>query len=336
MEIKKIEGQPDPKNPPVETNDDGRDPLDSIDSGNPLDLLLNPDGTDEGDKSDEDGKSDDKGTDDGKFTSADRTRLDKMEERAIASEQQAKYFQGQATILQEQIRSGQRKDEPLPKEEPVFQIDSKEALAKRLEADPAGTLIEMFAGLADKINGKITKTKEETAGELRQRDASAQYNKAYQDDMNEAITEFGKDLLESPDFIKDGDVELARIIRLRGGKTYLPGDFFTASSRVHAKWQREGKLEGRSNGNNGNGDKGRDEGQRPSLREITRRPRMSDDTGSNGDGQRRGGGKTLHDLGLSPLEERIARQNMKGLGVSESDWVKSHLASEREDASFGR
>jgi hypothetical protein len=310
--------------------------LDELGGENPLDAYLRG-GEDEGAEGSEP-KTEAPPAADPRFSSMEE-RLNKAEERAIAAEQIAQQTRGQNIILSNQLAQRERPaaTQP-PAKEPLLKLGSKEELAARLDKDPAGTLLDLFADLSNAIEGRVTKVAETTDQSLRQRDTAAQYERAYRADMTEAFQEFGEEVCRTPEFIEEGNKEIAKIVRLRGGEGYLPGDFYTAASRVYARMERAGKLPNPVNGAPANANNNGRDAARPSLREITRRVSFSDDMSSNASGGDRGNGapKSLRDLGLSPLEERIARKNMQGLNITEADWVRNHLAAAREDEGYGR
>lgn len=265
-------------------------------------------------------------------------RLDKMEEENIALRQRVDIQNGQISIL----RGGEKKEEQAPPQRKRIRIPSREELAQKL-SDPntaVDGMHQLLMDLGNQFQEIVDESRTEAETQFRTRDTSNRLNSALQDDQRSTVEEYGADLIRDPEFIRDADAEGDKLARRRGHTNYTPGDFNLLATRTYKTWLESGKLDDwktkrdKQSGTR-NGAPSAANGRPPSLREVTRSVGRSDfvDT-SNGRGAEASSLADLYDG--DPREIRIARANMKRMGLSEKEWVASFRASRTEDPSFGR
>lgn len=258
-------------------------------------------------------------------------RLDKIEEENISLRQRIDIQNGQMSILRQQGD----KAPPEPPQPKRIRIPTKEELAAKL-SDPATAVQGMHDLLSDigaQMQEMVDDARNTAESNFRTRDASSRLNTALTEDQRSTFEEYGQDLIRDPDFIRDADSEGDKLARKRGHSNYTPGDFNLLATRTYKNWLESGKYDDWKskraktvNGANGV--------RTPSLREVTRSVTRSDfvDT-SNGRGTET---SSLSDLYNGDAREiRIARANMKKMGLSEKEWIASFKASRAEDPSFG-
>jgi hypothetical protein len=278
----------------------------------------------------EDGKSDSTKGDETVPTHI-QARIDKAEERAIAAEQTNKFLQGKMSGIEQQLnRLGQPKtEEKIEEKKPIFVLPTKEKIQGLLEKSDtaADTILGLFKDFGTGIEERLGEISQNNESQFKSRDAKARFEAAYRADGQSVLDEIGKDLAYNEEFSADCDKEVARLIQLRGGNSYMPGDLSAAAMKIHARWQKEGKVPDNQNQNGNN--------SRPKLRDVIRR--VDGDTNRLGNGNNKNGApKSLQDLGLDSREERVARLTMKRLGVSEAEFVKNTILAKQEDGDFGR
>jgi hypothetical protein len=264
-------------------------------------------------------------------------RLDKIEEENISLRQRVDIQNGQMSILRQQSPD-QKPTEPPPLKR--IKIPSREELAAKL-SDPNTAvqgMHELLSDLGTQFQDIIDETRDNAERNFRTRDFSTRLNTALSEDQRTTVEEYGQDLIRDPDFIRDADAEGDKLGRRRGHTNYTPGDFNLLATRTYKNWLESGKLDDwktkRAKTENGR-DRQPTNGRTPSLREVTRSVGRSDfvDT-SNGRGAE---ASSLADLYNGDAREiRIARANMKKMGLSEKEWITSFKASKSEDPSFGQ
>lgn len=260
-------------------------------------------------------------------------RLDKIEEENISLRQRIDIQNGQMSILRQQ-------GQPPPPEPPQpkrIRIPTKEELAQKL-SDPATAvqgMHDLIADLGTQFQEIIDETRTDAERNFRSRDFSTRLNTALSEDQRTTLEEYGQDLIRDPDFIRDADSEGDKLARRRGHTNYTPGDFNLLATRTYKNWLESGKYDDWKskraktvNGTNG-------VNRTPSLREVTRSVGRSDFVDTSGG--RGTEASSLSDLyGGDAREIRIARANMKRMGMSEKDWIASFKAAKAEDPSFGQ
>jgi len=263
-------------------------------------------------------------------------RLDKLEEENISLRQRVDIQNGQISIL----KGPAQKDEPAPPERKRIRIPSREELAQKLSNPDTAVegMHQLLSDLGNQMQEMVDESRVEAEQGFRSRDANNRLTTALQDDQRTTIDEYGQDLIRDPEFIRDADTEGDKLARRRGHTNYTPGDFNLLATRTYKNWLESGKLDdwkakrgnktGVANGSTANA-------RPPSLREVTRSVGRSDfvDT-SNGRGTEASSLSELYDG--DPREIRIARANMKRMGLTEKEWVASFRASRSEDPSFGK
>ena len=298
----------------------------------PINEMINEGDHDEpgGDKKDEGGDK----KDDVAISPALQARLDKMEEERAIDRQTVEFLKGQNSILENQLRGGDKKGEV--KDEPLLKLPDKATLQKAL-SDPdtaVDALTGMFEDFGKNILARIDKVDEQGRTEHARRDQHARWQASMAQDRQEAIAEYGEDVLNDPEFIKEADAEMARTISRHGGKTLQdvqPGDFMAVASLVYARRLKAGKIGENKNGNNGDTRSDR----RPTLREIHREIDSSDRLGNGGPRGGGGSARTMQDLYPNEKDFRIADAARKRMGVSPEAWVRSRLAIQAEEEQGG-
>ena len=267
-----------------------------------------------------------------------QARIDKAEERAIAAEQTNKFLQGKMSGIESQLANLGKKEEPPAKVEakPIFVLPTKEKIQGLLEKSDtaADTILGLFNDFGKGIEERLVEISTNNETQFKSRDARARFEAAYKADGQSVLEEIGKDLAYNEEFSGECDKEVARLIGLRGGNSYMPGDLSAAAMKVYGRWMKEGKVPTTENGKESQTQNGN--GSPPKLRDVIRR--VSGDTNrlGNGNGDRSGAPKSLQDLGMDAREERVARLTMKRLGVTEAEFVKNTIAARQEDGNFGR
>lgn len=265
-------------------------------------------------------------------------RLDKLEEENIALRQRSDIMNGQMSILRERERTGQQPAQETPQPRRI-RIPTKEELALKL-SNPDTAVDGMHALLTDlgtQFQEMIDETRSEAGRAFQQRDVSNRLNSALADDQKATLEEYGADLIKDPEFIRDADAEGDKLARRRGHTNYTPGDFNLLATRTYKTWLESGKLDAwntKRQGTNGGNRLGSNGVKPPSLREVTRSVGRSDfiDNTSGRPGET----SSLSELYNGDAREiRIARANMKKMGLTEKEWVASFRASRAEDPSFG-
>lgn len=263
-------------------------------------------------------------------------RLDKLEEENISLRQRVDVQNGQISILRQSPQSQDKPPEPpQPKR---IRIPTREELAAKLSNPDTAVqgMHELLSDLGNQMQELVDDARTTAESNFRTRDVSNRLNSALSEDQRTTIEEYGQDLIRDPDFIRDADAEGDKLARRRGHTNYNPGDFNLLATRTYKNWLESGKLDewkGRRNPSS-NRVNDRTNGKIPSLREVTRSVGRSDfvDT-SNGRGAE---ASSLADLyGGDAREIRIARANMKRMGMSEKEWIASFKAAKAEDPSFG-
>lgn len=257
-------------------------------------------------------------------------RLDKLEEENISLRQRVDIQNGQISILRQ---PGDTKP-PEPPQPKRIKIPTREELAQKLSNPETAVdgMHQLLSDLGTQFQELIDDARNNSEQQFKTRDVSTRLQSALADDQRTTIEEYGQDLIKDQDFIRDADAEGDKLARRRGHTNYNPGDFNLLATRTYKNWLESGKYDEwkmkRNKTVNGNN-------RTPSLREVTRSVGRSDfvDT-SNGRGTEASSLSELY--GGDAREIRIARANMKRMGLTEKEWVASFKASKTEDPSFGQ
>lgn len=258
-------------------------------------------------------------------------RLDKIEEENISLRQRIDIQNGQMSILRQQ---GEKQPEPPPQPKRI-RIPTREELAQKLSNPETAVqgMHELLSDLGTQMQELVDDARNTAESNFRTRDFSNRLNSALAEDQRTTLEEYGQELIKDPDFIRDADTEGDKLARRRGHTNYNPGDFNLLATRTYKNWLESGKLDdwkSKRAPNNSN----RSNGKVPSLREVTRSVGRSDYIdNSSGRGTET---SSLSDLyGGDAREIRIARANMKRMGMTEKEWIASFKAAKSEDPSFG-
>lgn len=255
-------------------------------------------------------------------------RLADFDERFRVQEQQLAYMRGKLS----------QQEAPAPKvEEPTPYKFNKDEFAAALEKDPAQAIRDLVEGIStDKSRSAAKEVRTDVETRIAGRERTEQFRAAYNTDIQEARKEFG-DVLNDPDFQKEADKELQRIITARGGKTLqdtLPGDVSAVAGIVAFRWSKAGKLKAEA--------KAEAEAPRRSLRELIETVPRSDSVGSGNDG--RGGsrgGLSFEKVYSSERDRSAARKAMRGFGLDPDkaedlkEWMQNVAGAAKDDDSFG-
>lgn len=266
-------------------------------------------------------------------------RLDKLEEENISLRQRADVLNGQVSILRERGPTPQQAQEPpQPKR---IRIPSREELQQKLSNPETAVdgMHQLLTDLGNQFQEMVDEARTDAAQNFRTRDLTTRVQSALAEDQRSTVDEFGSDLIRDPEFIRDADAEGDKLARRRGHTNYTPGDFNLLATRTYKVWSDSGKLAdwtARRSKANGNGNPvTRNAARPPSLREVTRSVGQSDFVDTSGG--RSGETSSLSELYNGDAREiRIARANMKRMGLTEKEWVASFRASKSEDPSFGQ
>lgn len=260
-------------------------------------------------------------------------RLDKLEEENISLRQRVDVQNGQISILRQGPAAEKPPEPPQPKR---IRIPSREELAQKLSNPDTAVdgMHQLLSDLGTQMQEMVDEARSTAESNFRTRDVSNRLNSALTEDQRSTLEEYGQDLIRDPDFIRDADAEGDKLARRRGHTNYTPGDFNLLATRTYKNWLESGKYDDwkAKRAKTVNGATG---GRTPSLREVTRSVGRSDfvDT-SNGRGAE---ASSLSDLYNGDAREiRIARANMKRMGLTEKEWINSFKASKSEDPSFGQ
>jgi len=259
------------------------------------------------------------------------SRLDKMEERLLERDQEIQFLRGY--VAQQGDRSAPAPKDETPQE---FQFDP-EKVTKDIETRGSEALVELVRNVIKHERADIEKKiDEKLQGQLGRRDQVDTRRKAFETELNNCVTEFS-DAWESQEFKNEADQVAARILQTRLGRQpqfpndmqhFQPGDLYSAASRVYAKWEREGKV-----GNKTNGDVRSTSGS--TIREITRRVPRSDDLGSRSTSAAPKVPKKIDDIEMPDREKAAAKNVFRRLkdlnpGMTEERWVANYLKGQRE------
>lgn len=266
-------------------------------------------------------------------------RLEKLEEDNISLRQRVDIQNGQISILRQPGADTKVPEPPQPKR---IRIPSREELAQKL-SDPNTAvqgMHELLTDLGSQMQEMVDEARTSAESNFRTRDFTNRLNSALAEDQRTTIEEYGQDLIRDPDFIRDADSEGDKLARRRGHTNYNPGDFNLLATRTYKNWLESGKLDQWKNKREPQGSRqgltnGTINGRVPSLREVTRSVGRSDFIDSSGG--RGAEASSLSDLYSGDAREiRIARANMKKMGLSEKEWIASYKASKAEDPGFGQ
>ena len=214
-----------------------------------------------------------------------QARIDKAEERAIAAEQTNKFLQGKMSGIESQLANLGRKEEPPTKADSKtdFHTSHERKKSKGCLKNPTPPRIPfsvcstILVKVSKSVSGKSQPT---TKRSLNLENARARFEAAYKADGQSVLEEIGKDLAYNEEFSGECDKEVARLIGLRGGNSYMPGDLSAAAMKVYGCWMKEGKVPTTENGKESQTQNGN--GSPPKLRDVIRR--VSGDTNRLGNG----------------------------------------------------
>jgi hypothetical protein len=248
-------------------------------------------------------------------------RQEKLETQLFEAKAENQYYRG--ALSQRPQPAAEPEDEELDLNFEEITADIEARGSKALVDVIRKVVAHERKSIGKEVDGRVNQR-------LGQQSAVDNRRQAFTNELNTVTTEFAP--FWNDEFKAEADAEAMKILQLRGGKSmqdFMPGDLYSAASRVAARWERTGK------GVNTVLDRPKSEGA--SIRELVRRVPDSDSIGK-GSGQRGAKTpKTIDDLDY-PERDKAAAKNvfrrLKALnpGMSEERWVASYIKGRNEEA----